>query len=568
VAIAGLVESGVRVIVTLNYTEDLSHAMRQLLPPGFRVRVIDNTELSAWPLGRLFRPADHETHIVKIHGSLPEIRGNPSLGVLLDRSSYDLALTPDSPYLGILARLFEDCAVLSLGVSWTDVPLRDAAARVRRRLPVARSMHYATRPHSSHGAADWWEERALTSAYGLRPLYYADHSEVGEITADIAELARAVPPHPTGSSLPEIAKWLDRVGDFESHQQSRWFAAHWKSTSEAIHDACSPGVIDAETWLACAQIERSLRHFIWFWFDPSERRQYRRELWTRIAAAWNLLTTAERDTLWQDAAVSEVLDWRQQPVGEALRYRTLIDFAIGAYEVMGGRSTPDPQVQQWIERLEGARRCDERSVAGRRIAVASRVWSSPASPDLVRAAQDACWEGIEAKVALDIVQSALMEAIAHSAIRTPRDLPGSLRNRLWIHSDHVRSLSRVAGNSRREAGAIVLASFLAPTDQAEGDLIAAYRRLGDLSGGQHEPTAAWSIVIGLVALFADRTGAVMDNELIDPLCEWLMGKCGEIPLDLTLLEVVNRNYASHWGQFHARAANLVPKIAERLLDRT
>ena len=565
VSIAGLVEKGVQVIVTLNYTEDLSDALRRLLPK-IRIRVVDSTELTAWPLGRLFQPLRGEVHIVKIHGSLPEVRGSHMPSVLLDRSSYDSALMPDSQYLGILARLFEDFSVLSLGVSWTDVPLRDAAARVRRRLPVARPMHYVARPHSADGAADWWEERALTSAYGLRPLYYADHSEVGELAAGIADLVSA-PPHPDHNSLVEMAAWLDRFGDYESHQQSRWFAEHWRKVSESIREVCSAGGITAETWMACIQIERHLRHFIWFWLDPSERKDYRRMLWLSVAGAWDILSPAEQDSLWQDEAISEVLDWGRYSVVDALQNRALIDFAIGVYEVMGGDTSLGPQVSQWKERLESARRHNRRSVTGRRLALASRVWSSPPSTELIRAAQDACWEGIEAKVALDIVQIELGRRYQASSLQSPRDLPAGQRHNLFVQIDHARSLGRVAGCSRREAGAIVLASFLAPADQAEGDLIAAYRRLGDLGGGHYEPTAAWSLIIGLIALFADQAGPMtMDDDLIDPLCAWLRDKCGYIPIDDDLLKVVRGNYANHWNGFHRRASNLAPKVASRLLS--
>jgi hypothetical protein len=565
VTIAGMVQKGVGVIVTMNYTDDLCRALRHLLPTSFRVRVIDNTELSAWPLGRMFKPLPGDVHIIKIHGSLPEARSNSSAGVMLDRSSYDLAMTAESPYLEILARLFEDFAVFSLGVSGSDVPLRDAAARVKQRLPVARPMHYVARQQASNGATDWWEERALTSAYGLRPLYYAEHGEVSEMTAEIVNLAGARPPA-GNAPLPVIASWLDRFGDFESHQQSRWFAKQWSPVSESIRDACAPGTVNAENWLASAQIERHLRHFLWFWLHPSQRQEYRRELWSRISDAWELLTPAEREELWDDAAVSEVLEWNNRTLADASRYRAVLDFAIGAHEVMGSDES-NPSVQRWLDSLRRAGRYDVRSVTGRRIAVASRVWSSPASSDLVRTAQDACWEAIEAKVALDMVEDRIAHEYASSAARSPRDFPGGLRHRLWKQSEYVRSLSRVAGCNRREAGAIVLASLLAPYDQAEGDLIAAYRRVADLSGGRPEPTAAWSILIGLIALFVDQAGGkVMDNDLIEPLSEWLTDKCGPITVDAALAEVVNRNYATYWSGFHNRAANLAPKVAEHLFS--
>jgi hypothetical protein len=120
--------------------------------------------------------------------------------------------------------------------------------------------------------------------------------------------------------------------------------------------------------------------------------------------------------------------------------------------------------------------------------------------------------------------------------------------------------------SRREAGAVVIASFLAPTDQAESDLIAAYRRLQDLSG-KLEPTSAWSVVVGLIAVFTDQLRGFPDHELIDPLCEWLTEKCGQIPASDAVVAVVARNYARYWQRFHSRAASLAPQAAIRLAAR-
>jgi hypothetical protein len=171
---------------------------------------------------------------------------------------------------------------------------------------------------------------------------------------------------------------------------------------------------------------------------------------------------------------------------------------------------------------------------------------------------------MEAKIALDLVQGKLLRA-TRSRSPTPRNWRGSLRDHLWRECDHVRQLSRVAGCNRREAGAIVLASFLAPADQAESDLIAAYRRVRDLSGGNPEPTAAWSVIIGLIAVFVDRSQEKSVEKLIDPVGEWLIDRCGEIPIDAALVDVVTNNFATHWRGFHGQAGDLAPLIAERLL---
>jgi hypothetical protein len=187
---------------------------------------------------------------------------------------------------------------------------------------------------------------------------------------------------------------------------------------------------------------------------------------------------------------------------------------------------------------------------------------------MVLAAQDACWEGLEAKIALDIAQAKLLEAVAHTAYKTPRDWPAGQRDSLWRQCDYVRELSRVAGCNRREAGAVVLASFLAPTDRAESDLVAAYRRLRDLSGKSLEPTAQWSIITGMIAVFADQADdEVTDTDLLSPLNEWLTDKCGEISVDHELADVVSQNIAQHWVRFHKGAGNLSALLAQHLAQK-
>jgi hypothetical protein len=520
--------------------------------------------MAAWPLGRLFAPEPGEVHVLKLHGSLPlaDTVGGPE--VVLDRSSYDAALAADSPYGGILSRLFEDFAVLSVGVSWTDVPLRDAAARARRQLPVARTMHYAARQHSGDGAKDWWEERALTASYGLRPLYYVDHGEAADVVSSIAELVDSADGPSPDAPLSEIADWLDRVGDYESRQQSTWFAAHWRAASEAVKSACDPAVLTPETWLISTRVERHLRHFLWFWLAPQEKEVVRRQLWQVIADGWNRLPPSEAALLWQDERIACVLDWTTEATYGSPD-RALLDFALGAYEIYGQDVAANEPAMGWLRRLDRVRRYAPDSITGRRIATAARVWTTDVSPDLVSAARDACWEGMEAKLTLDIAENKVRSHAASIRYETPRDWPGRDRDALWLASDHVRELSRVAGYNRREAGAVVLSSFLAPIERAEGDLIASYRRLRDLSGGQMEPTSAWAVIIGLIAVFVDQTGTALEHELIGPLCEWLIDKCGEIPISNALAPVVERNYARHWQQFHRRAANLAPRVAAQLL---
>ena len=107
-AIARLVASGIGLIVSLNYSDELARILRTGLQTSATVRVIDRYELSAWPLGRLLDPPSGSVHILKLHGSLPLIQYAEAAPVLLDRSSYDAALAANSPYQDLLTRIFED----------------------------------------------------------------------------------------------------------------------------------------------------------------------------------------------------------------------------------------------------------------------------------------------------------------------------------------------------------------------------------------------------------------------------------------------------------------------------
>jgi hypothetical protein len=268
--------------------------------------------------------------------------------------------------------------------------------------------------------------------------------------------------------------------------------------------------------------------------------------------------------MWQAEQIAAALEWDAQP-SSGMRDRVLLEFALGAFEIYGKDAQTHRVAAPWIRRLNGVRKCARNdSIAAHRIILASRVWASAARGGYLEAARDACWESMEAKIALDLVQGKLLRA-TRSRSPTPRNWRGSLRDHLWRECDHVRQLSRVAGCNRREAGAIVLASFLAPADQAESDLIAAYRRVRDLSGGNPEPTAAWSVIIGLIAVFVDRSQEKSVEKLIDPVGEWLIDRCGEIPIDAALVDVVTNNFATHWRGFHGQAGDLAPLIAERLL---
>lgn len=560
-ALGDLIRAGVRLIISLNYTDDLLEVLQEKCPKH-QFMLIDRRELSAWPFGRLLHPTRDTIHVVKLHGSLRSTNEEP-IGIVLNRTSYDDVASTHESYGILLQRLFEDSVVLTVGVSWSDLPLRDAAGRSRHRIPVAGRTHFALKPHNDTEAYDWWESRSLTSSYGLRPLFYRDHGEVAEAIKTIADAAVPSDEPSLATPLGKIADWLDSAGDFESCQQSAWFAKNWEWVAleiEGLKDRSE--CISGNEWMSCVRIERHLRHFLWFWLTPEAAKDRRRRVWNSLASSGERLAGGSRELWWRPTQIVETMEYESE---FDLNAAAILDFAVGAFEVFG--DSPSPGALTWRLRAQGLWSEYSSSRAGKRVELASKVFTSSyvPTPELLARARGARWEGLESKIALDLCQAAMQMARA-GATAGLRDLPLRERERLARICQWAQGVARVAGSARREVGATVLGSLVVPVERAESDLIASYRGLAERSRGLIEPTAAWSIVIGLVAAFVDDSGAQREGDLIHALTPWLGLKCGSIPVAYGVAQAVQENYSRHWSQFHSRAGELAPLVAASLVQ--
>jgi hypothetical protein len=296
-ALKSLVELGINLIVTFNYTRDLEHA----LPSNREIIVIQRNHLPGWSKLDLLHPEGGKIHILAMHGVVDE-----QLGVLdsaiLDSRSYDTVMFSDFHYADVLQRLFQDYTVISIGLSWKDVMLRHAAARVHFSSPLYGRTHAAILPRAEGAGCrkrDVWQERSLVSAYSLRPLYYdpaKGHAELVTLLDDFAVLVGDVrsnipPAHglPAGTAshagmdaLARMAETLDACGDHECVFQREWFGAHWARTQAGLETAVQHGMTTRD-WISAARIERHLRHFLWAYVAPERRDQERKRLWTAIA---------------------------------------------------------------------------------------------------------------------------------------------------------------------------------------------------------------------------------------------------------------------------------------------
>jgi hypothetical protein len=366
------------------------------------------------------------------------------------------------------------------------------------------------------------------------------------------------------ASLSQVTNWLRRVGDFESIQQNVFFSKGWEQFYRNVLTA-TQGALDVDTWLLYASAEIHLRHFVWFWLTSNARKLYRENLWLALAAAWTRLPKKDRDEAWSAAILVQGYG-PQASVDIDGSARTLLDFALGAYEVFAARTAEVSEAAPWLAKLADMRSRYPGSIGALRATIARRVWEQREANSalLLLDAGAAWWEGMEAKIALDILERRLgreVEKLNPSlladefdpgdfvALRHSRDFD---KEELWHHANDVRGLARVAGCTRREIGAVTLGSFVVDTERAVASLLAAYRRLLARSAGSPEPTTAWSVAFGLIAALVDRSSN--DSQLSGQrVAQWLTEKCERFPTEPYYLQAAADNYLRYWGTFHLTA---------------
>jgi hypothetical protein len=527
--------------------------------------------------------------VLKIHGSLPGLSSRRTTGIVLDRSSYTAMASEGSFYRSVLERMFGEHIVVTLGVSWRDAPLREAAARSRLRRPITFHPHYMVRQQQADRGSEWWEERLLAAAFGLRSLSYARHEEVPRLLRQVAchaggdpidsgELSPDAPPTPMKDSMAQIAKWLDGVGDYESTSQSQWFAK-WaeKVLARFDQELAAPDLSSGDEWLVYARIERHLRHFLWFRLSADSRRKARTKAWALVARAWRTLPQAERTRLRDAAAMDEVLEGTAATVEDGLGYRAVLDFAIGAWEANEGPE--DELVADWVKWLGYVRRSMNGRILAHRISLAQLTWGPSAGrkPKAARLGQQlelarvGRWESLESKVQLDVVQGIARDLAKKGSRKaapfdTPREWHSADRQRVREHASHAVELARVSGATRREIGAIVMGALVTPPAEAEADLVGAYRRVQAVGVDALEASATWSVVTGLVAVYLDQGGPAAPG-LKSELIRWITNKCPELRVTPADRQAVLDNFAPHWSTFHPRAAELSKVVANALVSQ-
>ena len=463
----------VGLVVTTNYTSVAKRAIEEFLSRNGnarRLRVFDRESLPSLDvIGTVDR--QHECIIIHLHG-----RFTPSSVPILDAWGYNILSNDDLAYSQFLHRLFASMDVITVGVSWTDLPLRNAAALVRRTQPFVYRHHLALMFHSSQdvaasferraGALSLWN-RAVRATLGVEML----HVDANTQQTTLETLVRAEPTSAaksTAESKPELdfeelADFLDDCGDYESRDQSQRLMEHGRELGydepndarlieRALDDLTSKilAQLDARCsrrdWEVFARIERHLRHHLWLYasdLDEGKRK---------------------RSALWEGLFQIRPSNWTRLPA--TLRF----DFVVGHYELQRSEAIPAELAN-----------FDDELLVMRLAQASSGVWSSAYGTDDETKAMQLFWLGWESLGAKKMGDRLMDLAIERAAKVRDNKVDSAATMISHAHevleeANRAEALARLAGCARRIVKAVTLGSMWDPDPQH-----ARLRVLGELS---------------------------------------------------------------------------------------
>jgi hypothetical protein len=582
-----LVNCGIRLILNFNYTRDLLETLSESSP--LEIIAIQRFHLEGWTKRDLLEPRDGEIHHISIHG-MADYRFGHLPSVVLDRNSYNQAFFGDLHYGDLLTRVLQDYTLLSVGLSWDDVVLRSAAARVHFTTPICGRVHVAlipatTAPKASrrkartHGRMYVWRERAFVTAYSIRTIHYSPHDghrDLPIILRNVSTLSRRIRDALNGDSLtvPELGvagRWvrvqeisdvLDECGDYESLFHREWFAkdGNWRKL-HALITSGSMRPSSLQEWIILARIERHLRHFIWVYAHPDKRDASRVDAWEKIAQYWGAFDNPERRS-WRSGFEEAAGDDEVSSVS----MRGLFEFALGAFEVYGQSRMPCSEAchdwQQWLISLATQNKSCK---VAKRIEIGRGIWTiqKPRLSTLAklrRSAITSAWEGIEAKIALDICEHHFEKRIPRRPLKgwgiKLRSHPE--RDVLTRFATDAWETARMAGCGRRELGAIALASLVVPPEQAEANLVGVLHAVSKRVEAGAGPVGDWGIYTGLLATLLDRSQRTTEPRAA---LAWLEERCGKIRAETLRGTDVPTALARYWQAYRPDAAELAEQVA-------
>lgn len=485
-------------IVTPNYSDFIVEALRAFCKNSKlnkAIVVLDREDLQSLP----FPEHDPEEiiFIVHLHGRCSD-RSFP----VLDAWGYNIVGQDDASYINFLRDLFTRRSVITIGTSWTDPPLRSAAAFVQRTKPYLSRRHLAlyflsdqktfgnpVRQPAANDLARAWVN-VMRAAYGVnilfvdgttQPQWFAhlnggqnndDVEQNGAIREWLTSVARKVSKVEHGqisvALLKQCADLFDCCGDYESPLQHEFLsilgaellrAREGDNSDPRVRTKTregarfmvdlltkfvdSPLVNDVENWEIAARIERHLRHHSYLYVLP--------------------LKNNPREAIWRQLAlgIPELSEW------EALPSQLCFDFLVGEYELPDVRGVHLSSYEQNLEHLA------ERFKKGKLV---WKKWQLPdasegesrwkeRSVDIQKLAEgllELGWESAAAKVLCDRLH--FLATVASNSDLTPED---PVAREIVDQARQANSIARAAGCFRRQIKADSIGAMWNP-DPLEG----------------------------------------------------------------------------------------------------
>jgi hypothetical protein len=280
------------IIFTTNYADYITKAMK-VYNPSTEYIVLDREDLDGFVFPEPAPRKEIQTvYIVHIHGR-PTSRSFP----ILDAWGYNIAQSDDPSYIKLLEALFKNRHVITIGTSWSDVPLRNITGYLNRKFPYLGRSHLALLYESELPKkkeqvllrTQW--SNAMSAIYGVDFYFVDSHTQANAIESIISKLDMP----DNVDSLQDVADFLDSTGDYESQLQHMWFVNLGLNKFPQLSEqkAAKVGVgmlVDKlypllrsnylSDWIIAARIERHLRHQIWLYPPPSKDvKQLREEIW-------------------------------------------------------------------------------------------------------------------------------------------------------------------------------------------------------------------------------------------------------------------------------------------------
>lgn len=463
------------IIVNFNYSDIVCRSLEKIA--GREVIAVNREYLEHFSLPA---PEANPTTIYVYH-----IHGRASVGSkpVIDAWDYATIEREDKEYGPLLEKVFRSRAVTTIGLSWADAPLRYSAAHSLRCHQSSNKPHifvdFRAKNPPVITKSGYRTERAFV--LGMRGSYGVQSLPVTKNTFNdcLIQLQKQIKRPTLSAPLHQIAEFLDQSGDFESKLQLDFFrGSPLNEQSTEIRDP-DPSTLstnidklyrrlvrDKSDPIACARIERHLRHHIYL-YSGNNRVKMRQNLWSA--------TFKKIDT-------------------NKIEDRLLFDLLCGTVEVR----KRIPKFTTLANRLSPSMR--------NRLKLAHQVWGDgPSHTDLPKQLYDAGWESMAAKIILD-------EASKEAEVANTLVWRNDWRSIVRAAADAEKA-ARCCGSYRRQFKASIISAFWHNDEhysrQRMLDLYSALRE------GECEPGAVFGIAAGLYLSMLKESSS--DSEIMKEL---------------------------------------------------